>query len=199
MRKYILLISMLCLIGYSQADTFPDTILIRSIETDFHKIAVDNDTIHLNSIENRRFRTVRTESWGITAGIGLNRNVNIILGYGRAVYGLVGYHHWSFTNIYVGSEFLYQNGNFLVAPKISAWANGGSAGMAMGLNLLYYTNFSHYNNLVFRPEIGFGFGKFKLVWGYNISLNRTAFDMIRRNNISFVWYFDTNNKRTTRF
>ena len=188
MRKYILLISMLCLVGYSQADTVPDTILIRSIETDFHKIAVDNDTIHLNSIEKRRFIT---ESWGITAGIGLNRNVNIVLGYGRATFiDVVG------VSFYIGSEFLYQNENFLVAPKISFRMGGG---FAYGLNLLYYTNFRGYNNFVFRPEVGIGFHRVSLLWGYNISLNRTAFDMIRRSNISFVWYFDTNNKRTTWF
>lgn len=50
-----------------------------------------------------------------------------------------------------------------MGPKIGVWIGGG---MAMGLNLIYYTNFDK-NSLVCRPEIGMGIEKFKLVYGYN--------------------------------
>lgn len=41
-----------------------------------------------------------------------------------------------------------------------------AGGFAMGLNLIYYTDFDR-SSLVFRPEIGIGLDKAKLVYGYN--------------------------------
>ena len=181
-----ILLSTTYTISYSQIDT----ILIKQIETDFYEKTLGNDTTLLDSI-----CSYTTKSWGIIAGIGINEKGSMELGYGRAKYG-VNWFHWHFVNYYFGSEFLYQNNMFLIAPKISIWGNGGSTPTAVGLNLLYYSDLGRYNNLVFRPEIGLGYHKFKLVWGYNISLNKRKFDIIKRNNISFIWYFDTNSKKT---
>ena len=179
--------SVLYIIGYSQTDS----IIIKQIETDFYRYTLRNDTTYLDSIYSDR-----TTSWGIIAGVGINDKVTIELGYGRAVYGSI-WHHWHFSNIYFGSEFIYRNEKSLIAPKISFWGNGGSTPTAIGLNFLYYTDLNHYSNIVFRPEVGLGYYKFKLVWGYNISLNKRAFDTIKRNNVSFIWYFDTNSKKTS--
>jgi len=166
-KKYILttLLSILYISLYSQTDS----IRTKRIEK-FYEYAIDNDTTRLDSIYSST-----TKSWGIIAGIGINEKINLELGYGRAFYGVI-WHHWHFANYYLGSEFMFQNETFLIAPKISFWCNGGSVPGALGLNLLYYTDLNHYNNFVFRPEIGIGYFKFKLVWGYNISLMfRTSF------------------------
>ena len=60
--------------------------------------------------------------------------------------------------------------------------------MAMGVNLIYYTDF-HNGNLVFRPEIGFGFGNFKFVYGYNAILTKPRLDGINTSLGNIVYCF----------
>lgn len=76
------------------------------------------------------------------------------------------------------------------APKIGAWMGGGCAGMALGINLLYYTKPNN-GRLCLRPEIGLGFDRFKFVYGYNIlfSNSNEYFSGVNRNNLGIVYLF----------
>ena len=74
----------------------------------------------------------------------------------------------------------------IIGPKVGCWAGGGAAGVAMGLNLIYYTD-NNSSSLRFRPEIGFGFDNFKFVYGYNIALSNKAFAGINTNNVTLVF------------
>jgi hypothetical protein len=84
----------------------------------------------------------------------------------------------TFTNIFASVEMKIDDlvsgksdEKFMMGPKVGAWIAGGCSAMAMGANMIYYTNFSG-GTLVFRPEIGFGHLNFKIVYGYNISLTK---------------------------
>jgi len=114
-----------------------------------------------------------TKSIGLIAGVNYWKTPFLEIGFGKAKYG-VSWGHWFFGTINFGSEISYWDNQFVVAPKISTWANGGSSAMAMGLSLIQYTNFEE-NTLRFRPEIGIGFDKFKCVYGYNFSIYNKEF------------------------
>jgi hypothetical protein len=53
----------------------------------------------------------------------------------------------------------------------------------LGLNLICYTNGTE-TAWRFRPEYGIGLSRFKLAYGYNISLSNKDFENITRSNIS---------------
>ena len=53
--------------------------------------------------------------------------------------------------------------------------------MNMGLNLINYTDFQE-NSLRLRPEIGIGFGVFRIVYGYNFALTNKYFEGINKHN-----------------
>ncbi len=189
MKLLYLFILFICLInqfGYSQIDSSR----IKKIETDYYKFTLP-DTSYLDSVY-----AYRTKAWGIIAGVGKNRNITTEFGYGIAFYGG---HYWKFASLYFGNEFLYQNGKWIYAPKISLWGNGG---MAFGLNLIYYTDLHKIERFVFRPEFGVGIYKFKLAYGYNITLTEKDVDdiwryfFVEKNNISLIWFFDTKSKKT---
>ena len=86
----------------------------------------------------------------------------------------------------------------VIGPKIGAWIAGGSGGMAMGLNLIYYTNFDQ-SSLRIRPEIGMGFGRFKVVYGYNIPLYNKAFEGINKSNLGIALLFSIKHLKTQTF
>ncbi|MBL7807729.1 MAG: hypothetical protein JNN28_07945 [Saprospiraceae bacterium] len=68
----------------------------------------------------------------------------------------------------------------IIGPKIGAWAAGGQSIMALGINLIYYTDFEQ-SSLRLRPEIGIGLGRFKVFYGYNIPITNRDFEGINRN------------------
>src|SRR5215211_4636070 len=83
-------------------------------------------------------------------------------------------HHPATAVFFASNEFILSN-KLVLGPKIGVWGGGGAAGMAMGLNMIFYTDFGQ-GSLVFRPEVGFGFGHFKVVYGYNARLVNTNFE-----------------------
>ena len=93
--------------------------------------------------------------------------------------GIVG-HHPS-TTVYELSNELKFSQDFVWGLKTGAWIGGGVAGMNMGFNLINYTDFKE-NTLRFRPEIGMGFGIFRLVYGYNLTLTNKGFKGINTHN-----------------
>lgn len=97
-----------------------------------------------------------------------------------------GYHHPGPTLVAFASSEVRLSQNMVLGPKVGVWAGGGVAGMAMGLNLIAYTDFNEWA-VRFRPEIGMGFSQFKLAYGYNVPVTNREFDRIHRHNFSFTF------------
>ncbi len=100
-------------------------------------------------------------------GIGIMKNV-------------VAGHHPS-TLVYGLSNELKISNDFIWGAKAGLWLGGGIAGMNMGFNMINYTDFQE-NTLRFRPEIGMGFGIFRIVYGYNFAIINKGFDGINKHN-----------------
>ena len=98
--------------------------------------------------------------------------------------GGVGFHPYA-DAWFVSSE-INPGRKTIIGPKIGAWVAGGAAAMVLGVNFIYYTDFTN-STLVFRPEIGFGLGTGKLVYGYNARLTNTSFDLINKNLVSLTY------------
>lgn len=108
------------------------------------------------------------------------------VGVAKSTYRKAG-HHSASSNIFASVEMkidgLVNNKSeekFIIGPKIGAWLAGGASAMAMGANMIYYTDFT-YGTLVFRPDIGFGFSHFKLVYGYNFRLTNDKLERLNYN------------------
>lgn len=96
-------------------------------------------------------------------------------------------HHPLTTAAFIGTEINLGN-KFIAGPKVGVWASGGAGAMALGINMIYYTNFNK-GSLVFRPEVGFGLGQFKLVYGYNAMLSKYRLDRINKNLVGLTYCF----------
>lgn len=93
-------------------------------------------------------------------------------------------HHATGYHYFVSSEFKIDR-DLVVGPKVGVWVGGG---LGIGLNLIYYTDFDK-SALRFRPEIGIGLSRFKIVYGYNISLTNKDFEKINKSNVGLVVLF----------
>jgi hypothetical protein len=122
----------------------------------------------------------------LLTGIHYSNHTFIDLGIAASTFGTVGYHPISRT-LYAGSEFHFVD-HPMIAPKIGVWAAGGVAAMALGLNLLYQTDFDE-GALIFRPEVGLGLDKFKLTYGYNVMLTNKRYEKIHENSFGLTYCF----------
>lgn len=106
------------------------------------------------------------------------------LGFAINQYGQDGDHltAWAY---HISSEIKIDD-NLMMGYKIGAWTDVRI--FAVGVNTIYYTNFAS-KALRLRPEIGFGFGKWKIVYGYNVPLTNREFFGINRNNIAVAYLF----------
>jgi hypothetical protein len=125
-------------------------------------------------------------SVGLLTGITFGKNTFIDIGISKNSNTVVGHH--PFSSAYFASTELKFGDKFIIGPKIGAWAAGGVSGMAIGLNMIYYTDFDN-ASLVFRPEIGFAFQSFKIVYGYNAILTRHKLEGVNRNLGSVIYCF----------
>lgn len=132
----------------------------------------------------------------ILAGYNFWRNHFAELGLAVNQYGRVG-HHPSAWAYFISSELKFDD-KVLIGPKIGTWIGGGAGGMAMGLNLIYYTDFEQ-SSLRIRPEIGIGFERFKMVYGYNIPLYNKAFQGINKSNFGVALLFSIKHLKTQTF
>lgn len=135
----------------------------------------------------RTSEVVVKRSIGLLTGFSFGKNTFIEIGISKNSNTLVGHH--PFSSAYFASTELKPGDKFIMGPKIGAWAAGGVGGMAMGLNMIYYTDFDN-TSLVFRPQIGFGFQNFKFVYGYNAILTRHKLEGINQNLGSVVYCFN---------
>ncbi|MBX3256155.1 MAG: hypothetical protein KF862_18605 [Chitinophagaceae bacterium] len=101
-----------------------------------------------------------------------NKDFSLLTGYSQGRYAFAdiglainyyGTNRHPFSIGYFVSNEIKLNKDLIIGPKIGVWIAGG---IAMGLNLIYYTDFDK-SSLVLRPEIGIGILKTKLVYGYN--------------------------------
>ena len=112
-------------------------------------------------------------------------------GYGFAELGLA-YNSFSFCAYSTsGAAFasleVKLNDTKTIGPKVGVWMS--SMGLALGLNLIYYTNTNtDKSSLVFRPEIGIGAGRAKIVYGYNAQLTKEL-DAINTHQVGVAWCF----------
>lgn len=125
-------------------------------------------------------------SLGLLTGVSFGKQTFVEIGLSKNSNTVVGHHPFSST-VFASTELKFGD-KFILGPKIGAWAAGGVGAIAMGLNIIYYTNFDN-STLVFRPEIGLGFKTFKLVYGYNANLTKNRIDGINKNLASVVYCF----------
>jgi len=125
-------------------------------------------------------------SVGLLTGVVFGKNTFIDIGISKNSNTVVGHH--PFSSAYFVSTEVKPSDKFIIGPKIGAWAAGGVGGIAMGLNMIYYTDFDK-ASLVFRPEVGFGFQRFKLVYGYNAILTTHKLAGINRSLGGVVYCF----------
>lgn len=123
-------------------------------------------------------------SLNLLTGLSFNKYIFAEVGLSKNSTTLMDYHSYS-DGYFVSSEIRIGD-KFIIGPKIGIWASGGSSGLSMGLNMIYYTNFNK-GSLIFRPEIGIGQERFKFVYGYNAILTKYKLGGINRNLGSIVY------------
>ncbi len=165
------------------------------IEQEFYAYDLPHaDSVYLDSVYK-----VESTSLGFIAGLGYNDGIVIEVGYGKSFYGNTE-NRTSFQSFYGGVEVLPSTNNrFIVAPKASVWLEEATYLTAVGLSMVYYTDFNE-ATLRLRPEIGVGYKKVKLTYGYNVSLVKGNLTAINEHNIGLAYFFETkknNTKATT--
>lgn len=96
-------------------------------------------------------------------------------------------HHPFSSAYFISTEVNLLTGkNFIIGPKIGGWISGGAGGIALGTSIIYYTDFKN-SNLYFRPEIGFGLMRMKIVYGYNVRLTKNNLTGIPKSNIGIIY------------
>lgn len=123
-----------------------------------------------------------------------NTGLSLVAGYNQGAYGFaelgLAYNTFSFC-AYSTSGALFAsvevklNDPKTIGPKIGVWMS--SMGLALGLNLIYYTN-ADKSSLVFRPELGIGAGRAKIVYGYNAQITKSL-DGINTHQLGVAWCF----------
>ncbi|HEU4718779.1 MAG TPA: hypothetical protein VFU15_13135 [Bacteroidia bacterium] len=127
----------------------------------------------------------------------MEKDISLLLGinYWHWTYGEVGVAKNSFTlagvhpfasAVFISDELKMDDHHFVMGPKIGGWIAGGASAMALGINAIYYTDFSA-GSLRLRPEIGIGMGPFKVVYGYNLRLTGKYFPYVNSNVVSAVF------------
>jgi hypothetical protein len=84
------------------------------------------------------------------------------------------------SNYFISSEIRLGN-PFLLGPKAGFWVAGGAGGL--GLSAIYYTDLAE-GAWRLRPELGIGLSRFKLAYGYNITLTNRGFEKVNKHTIS---------------
>ncbi|RMD90303.1 MAG: hypothetical protein D6813_09345 [Calditrichaeota bacterium] len=130
--------------------------------------------------------TALQSHFSLLTGIGIQHSLLIDIGIAMNEFGRVGYHPFS-EGFYISNELIFGS-ELIFGPKIGVYLAGGAGGMALGINLIGYTDFSSHT-IHIRPEIGFGILNFKFTYGYNIRLVKSDPYNINRHNFSLVIFF----------
>jgi hypothetical protein len=135
--------------------------------------------------------TVRTMRYGLD----LKRHISVLTGFNfwKTAYGELGLainqhgrngSHPTAWAYFISNEIKIDD-NIIIGPKIGAWV-GGSLGV--GINVIYYTDFNK-SALRVRPEFGWAFGRWKVVYGYNLPLINTSFRGVNKHNLGIALLF----------
>lgn len=144
-------------------------------------------SLHAQVGDSLKQREVFVEKYPcLLAGYSLGAYSYAEIGFARLKNTKVGHH--PFSSAYFASTEIMLGNKFILGPKIGYWMAGGAGGVAIGVNMIYYTNIDK-ACLVFRPEIGFGFQQFKLVYGYNANLTKYRLDRINKNLVGLTYCF----------
>lgn len=119
----------------------------------------------------------------VVAGYNIHKNHFIEAGFAYKRNGVVG-HHPSTLIYALTSEFRISE-DFVWGLKAGAWMGGGVAGMNLGANIINYTDFTR-SAFCLRPEIGFGFASFRVVYGYNFALTNRGELPINTHNFALI-------------
>jgi hypothetical protein len=130
----------------------------------------------------------------LVLGYQLQRNHFAELGIAIKNNGVIGPHPNTSIFLFSNEVKINQMKNFFVlGQKIGVW---GGNGIAMGLNLIHYTDFRK-SSLQFRPEVGMGIDIFRVVYGYNCSLVNKDFAGINKHNFTLNLLIDLKRLKTT--
>lgn len=101
----------------------------------------------------------------------------IEVGVGRSIHHTGGYHGGPIAGIYISEEIHFGSTN-IYGTKVGAYTHFWL--IDVGASMVYYTDFKK-GNLKFRPELGFGGGPIRAVFGFNIpTIDNKAFEKLRR-------------------
>jgi len=150
----------------------------------------------INSLNSKRKGGYSETHLAILTGYNFWENHYIELGLAWNERGQIGHHPHS-SAYFVSTEYRLGSDPIL-GPKIGIWIDGGATGIALGLNLICYTDFDE-TSFRFRPEIGTGFNGWKLVYGYNFALSNKSFESINTHNITLAAAFSVKKIKTTRY
>ncbi len=117
-----------------------------------------SDALKTNDSINKQRYTKK--NYAVITGYQIQRNHFAEIGIGIMEDGITGRHPT--TLIYELSNELKLIMISIWGLKAGLWIGGGAAGLNLGLNLINYTDFNK-NALRFRPEVGMGFGVFRIV------------------------------------
>lgn len=148
-----------------------------------------NDSIAVSDSIQTEINVKEQNSFGIITSFYLGKYSygEVGFSYSKYVHGLFGIHH------FISSEFKLGD-KFVMGPKIGVWVGSG---MAFGLNAIYYTDFDD-DALIFRPEIGFGIGGLKVIYGYNWNLTNRDFELINSHIFGIAYDIPVISKRKYR-
>lgn len=120
---------------------------------------------------------------------------------------LAGYNFWHYHYVEIGASYSYLSVLDRAYPyawatfvsteifinkipifgfKAGGWVSGTAAGLAVGANAIYYTDFDD-GSFQLRPELGFGVGPIKIVYGYNFPITNRNFGRTNSHNISLAF------------
>ena len=125
-----------------------------------------------------------------------NIGLSLLAGYNQGGYGFaelgLAYNNFAFCAFSTSSAMFASlevklNNTKTIGPKVGVWMS--SMGLALGLNLIYYTNTNtDKSSMVFRPEMGVGAGRAKIVYGYNVRITKEL-DEINTHQVGLAWCF----------
>lgn len=132
-----------------------------------------------------------------------SQDLSIVTGFQSGKYNLaeiglafksdVIYNHYFTSVLMVSNEFRYTD-NFVWGLKAGGWFAGGG-GTSLGINFINYTNFQE-NGVYFRPEIGIGFGPFRMYYGRNMAIINQNFPGINKHLFGVNILLDVKNLKT---
>jgi hypothetical protein len=135
---------------------------------------------------------------GVILGVGFNNAGVAEISYGRAIFrptkyllGMEGHYiqkEYMLVQFYLGSEFLFDANQFMIAPKVGLNLSVSIVNLSF-CNFMYYTDFKE-EAYSYRPEIGLSLWGGRLFYGYNIPFTNNDFFTNYRHHVGLTWFFN---------